>query len=188
MILAIFTKFINNQPMGCNCSTYFKNGFLAPFLGSTFHQQRYPEFRRWFQANDIINTRIHASVTLKFYLKMDSIKMNTSFSLIYEDIQIKDIGCRRKQCMAAHFLSVTCLKNRVRSLDFSSLDFSTWHCIVRGTGLMHGFPTVISLHFFCFCFCFCFCHVIASFVMLKIMQWLWTAHFSWTNQVWGIMI
>jgi hypothetical protein len=28
-------------------------------------------------------------------------------------------------------------------------------------------------------FCFCFCHVIASFIMLKIMQWIfWTAHFS----------
>jgi hypothetical protein len=25
--------------------------------------------QRWFQANDIINTRIHASVTLQFYLK-----------------------------------------------------------------------------------------------------------------------
>ena len=48
---------------------FLKNGFLAPFLLSTFHQQRYPEFQRWFQANDIINTRIHASVTLKFYLK-----------------------------------------------------------------------------------------------------------------------
>ena len=35
---------------------------------------------------------------------------------------------------------------------------------------------------------FCFCHVIASFIMLKIMQWLWTAHFRWTNQVCGIMI
>jgi hypothetical protein len=41
----------------CNCSTYFKNGFLVPFFLSTFHQQRYPEFQRWFQANDIINTR-----------------------------------------------------------------------------------------------------------------------------------
>ena len=37
-------------------------------------------------------------------------------------------------------------------------------------------------------FCFCFCHVIASFIILKIMQWLWTAHFSLTNQVCGIMI
>ena len=35
---------------------------------------------------------------------------------------------------------------------------------------------------------FCFCHAIASFIMLKIVQWLWTAHFSWTNQVCGIMI
>ena len=47
---------------------------------------------------------------------------------------------------------------------------------------------VIKHWSFCFCFCFCFCHVIASFIMLKIMQWLWTAHFSWTNQVCGIMI
>ena len=29
-------RFINNQPMGCNCSTYFKNKFLVPFFGSTF--------------------------------------------------------------------------------------------------------------------------------------------------------
>ena len=58
MILAIFTKFINKQPMGCNCSTWLKSLF-----------QRYPEFQRRFQANDIINTRIHASVTLQFYLK-----------------------------------------------------------------------------------------------------------------------
>jgi hypothetical protein len=29
---------------------------------------------------------------------------------------------------------------------------------------------------------------IVSFIMLKIMQWLWTAHFSWTNQVCGITI
>ena len=37
---------------------------------------------------------------------------------------------------------------------------------------------------------FCLCHAIASFIMLKIiiMQWLWTGHFSWTNQVCGIMI
>ena len=28
--------------------------------------------------------------------------MNTSFSFIYEDIQEKHMGCRRKQCMAAH--------------------------------------------------------------------------------------
>ena len=62
-------RFINNQPMGCNCSTYFKNRILVPFFWSTFHQQRYPEFQCWFQANDVINTRIHASVTLKFYLK-----------------------------------------------------------------------------------------------------------------------
>jgi hypothetical protein len=39
------------------------------FLDMTLYQQRYPEFQRWFQANDIINTRIHASVTLQFYLK-----------------------------------------------------------------------------------------------------------------------
>ena len=62
-------RFINNQPMRCNCFTYFKNRILVPFFWSTFHQQRYPEFQRWFQANDVINTRIHASVTLKFYLK-----------------------------------------------------------------------------------------------------------------------
>ena len=36
---------------------------------TNFHQQWYPEFQRWFQANDIINTRIHTSVTLQFYLK-----------------------------------------------------------------------------------------------------------------------
>ena len=35
-VLAIFTKFINKQPMGCNCSTYFKNGFLAPFFCQHF--------------------------------------------------------------------------------------------------------------------------------------------------------
>ena len=57
-------RFINNQPMGCNCSTYFKNRILVPFFWSTFHQQRYPEFQRWFQANDVINTRIHESVWL----------------------------------------------------------------------------------------------------------------------------
>jgi hypothetical protein len=49
---------------GCNCSTYLKSLFLAPFFFTTFHQQRYTEFQRWFQANDIINTRIHATVTL----------------------------------------------------------------------------------------------------------------------------
>ena len=85
--ICVTVRFINNQPMGCNCSTYFKNRFLVPFIWSTFHQQRYPEFQRWFQANDIINTRIHASVTLKFYLKNGINKENTSFSFIYEDIQ-----------------------------------------------------------------------------------------------------
>jgi hypothetical protein len=40
-------RFINNQPMGCNCFTYFKNRILVPFFWSTFHQQRYPEFQRW---------------------------------------------------------------------------------------------------------------------------------------------
>jgi hypothetical protein len=55
--------------MGCNCSTYFKNRFLVFFFWSTFHQQLYPEFQRWFQVNDVINTCIHVSVTLKCYLK-----------------------------------------------------------------------------------------------------------------------
>jgi hypothetical protein len=78
-----FPKCINNQPMGCNCSTYFRKGFLAPFVWSTFHQQRYPELQRWLQAHHIIDTRIHALV---IFLN-DSIKMNISFSFIYEDIQ-----------------------------------------------------------------------------------------------------
>ena len=41
-----------------------KESIFSAIFFTTFHQQRYPEFQRWFQANDIINTRIHASVTL----------------------------------------------------------------------------------------------------------------------------
>jgi hypothetical protein len=46
-----------------------KESIFSAIFFTTFHHQRYPEFQRRFQANDIINTRIHASVTLQFYLK-----------------------------------------------------------------------------------------------------------------------
>jgi predicted naringenin-chalcone synthase len=37
-----------------------KESIFSAIFFTTFHQQRYPEFQRWFQANDIINKRIHA--------------------------------------------------------------------------------------------------------------------------------
>ena len=74
--------------MGCNCSTYFKNGFLTPFFWLTITSaavSRVPtlisskRYHKYTYSRDS-----HVKILFK---KMDSIKMNTSFSFIYDDIQ-----------------------------------------------------------------------------------------------------
>jgi hypothetical protein len=50
--------------------------------------------------------------------------------------------------------------------------FSASHQVIQFCENENFKLTATTCTCFCFCFCFCFCHVIASFIMLKIMQWL----------------
>ena len=123
--------------MGCNCSTYFKNGFLVPFFWSTFHQQWYPQFQHWFQANDIINTRIHASVTLKFYLKNGFNNNEYFFQFYLWRYSVKNtLGVDVNNAWPLTFKASSVLKNRI-----TSLDFGIWLYVVGGTESVYGFPT-----------------------------------------------
>jgi hypothetical protein len=125
ILIRVSSYFLPNLLINSQCDAIvrfiLRMDFLAPLFSSTFHQQRYPQFQRWFQGNNMINTRIHASVTFTFFSKNGFNKNEYFFQFYFWRYSVKTHGVYGPSLKASSVYKIE-LRPLISGLDFALLE------------------------------------------------------------------